>query len=107
MSAKISVFIKDPGKNARHVNISATLKNLQNIVGGYVWADYLSLDARILSCKDAAITGQPYNCKICGVRFYGTLIFIGITKMGQEFCDYPIKDTKTMRQLFPQLYMEN
>ena len=33
---KISVLIKEPGKQPRHVNIENSLKNLQKTVGGYI-----------------------------------------------------------------------
>ena len=33
---KISVLIKDPGKNPRHVNISDSLGNLQKTVDGFI-----------------------------------------------------------------------
>lgn len=47
MSKKISVIIKEPGKNPRHVNISDSHKNLENTVGGTV--------AEIVLCTDLVV----------------------------------------------------
>lgn len=92
MSAKIEVFIKEPGKNARHVHISPTLKNLQNTVGEYIETFTIASNMTIICNEEGKLLGLPYNCKICGERFCGTLIFIGVNEEG-EFCDVPV-DTK-------------
>ena len=45
---KISVLIKGPGKNPRHVWISNTLENLQKTVGGYIESVTLATDMCII-----------------------------------------------------------
>ena len=56
---KISVLIKDPGKNPRHVHIENSLKNLQNTVGGYIETVTLSDDAVIICNEEGRLQGLP------------------------------------------------
>lgn len=86
---KIRVVIKRPDEKYGHVtNISNTLKNLQNTVNGYIETVTLADDCVIICNEEGAINGMPFNCKLCGVRFYGTLIFCGIE--GDDFGDLPL-----------------
>lgn len=85
--SKISVLIKEPGKPARHVNISNSLKNLQKTVGGYIETVTLSTDLVIICNEEGRIMGLPHNCHICGVDFVGTIIVCGVK--GEEFADMP------------------
>lgn len=55
---KISVLIKDPGKNPRHVYIENSLKNLQATVGGYIETVTLATDAVII-CNEEALFWRP------------------------------------------------
>lgn len=100
MSRKISVLIKEPGKNPRHVWISNTLENLQKTVGGYIETVTLCTDLVIICDEEGRLKDKPYNCRICGVDFVGTIIFAGI--VGDEFSDIPA-DYKTMKTFFPLL----
>ena len=71
MSKKISVIIKEPGKNPRHVNISDSHKNLENTVGGTV--------AEIILCTDLVVLfrqeqeGLPRCCNIAGKNLLARL----------------------------------
>lgn len=82
---KIFVWIKEPGMKARHVWISNSLKNLQRTVGGYIEAYPLTNDEVVIcneeGCPD--LLNLPYNCTMFGNRFYGTIIFAGVS--GEEF----------------------
>lgn len=85
---KIGVLIKDPGKKPRHVNISDSLANLQNIVGGYIETVTLASDLVVICNDEGRINGMDYNCKVGGVDFFGTIIMCGVD--GEEFVDLPI-----------------
>ena len=86
-SMKISVLIKEPGKNPRHVNIENSLKNLQKTVGGYIEAVTLAEDCAVICNEEGRLMGLPYCCEICGVSFVGTVVIVGVS--GEEFCDLP------------------
>lgn len=105
MSKKISVIIKEPGKNPRHVNISDSHKNLENTVGGTV--------AEIILCTDLVVLfrqeqeGLPRCCNIAGKELAGTIVFCGIGHPDEdapdELIDIP-QDFKTFKTLFPGLW---
>ena len=98
---KISVLIKDPGKNPRHVHIENSLKNLQNTVGGYIETVTLSDDAVIICNEEGRLRGLPYCCTICGVNFVGTVVIAGVA--GEEFADLP-GDFKNWEKMFRSLW---
>lgn len=98
---KVSVIIKEPGKDPRHVNISDTLENLQRTVGGYIETVTLWQDGCIICNEEGRIQGLPYCCEVCGVDFVGTIILIGVN--GEEFCDWPMSFDDTKRML-PELW---
>lgn len=105
MSKKISVIIKEPGKNPRHVNISDSHKNLEKTVGGTV--------AEIILCTDLVVLfrqeqeGLPRCCNIAGKELAGTVVFCGIGHPDEdapdELIDIP-QDFKTFKTLFPRLW---
>lgn len=95
MEGKIRAVIKRPDEKFGHMtNISCTLKNLQNIVGGYIETVTVSDDFVIICNEEGVIRDLPFNCSICGHQFFGDLIFIGVD--GEDFADIPIsfKDYK-------------
>lgn len=77
MSRKVSVIIKRPGEKPYKTNISDSLKNLQNTVGGYIETVTLFEDMTFIVNKEGRLLGLPYNCTVCGVELYGTVIVIG------------------------------
>ena len=100
---KISVIIKRPGKKPCRTYISDTLENLQNTVGGYIEKVTLTLDSCIIGNEEGLLIGLPYNCDICGVHFFGTIIFIGVD--GDKFTDYPAS-WSTFRRMHSNLFEE-
>ena len=98
---KISVLIKDPGKNPRHVHIENSLKNLQTTVGGYIETVTLADDAVIICNEEGRLQGLPYCCTICGVDLVGTVVIAGVA--GEEFADLP-GDFKSWKKMFRSLW---
>ena len=99
---KISVLIKDPGKNPRHVHIENSLKNLQNTVGGYIETVTFAEDAVIICNEEGRLQGLPYCCTICGGDFVGTVVIAGVA--GEEFADLP-GDFKNWKKMFRSLWL--
>ena len=108
MYRSISVFIKEPGKNPRHVHISASNHNLQKIVGGQITALALSSDMGILYNKEQKAMQPCFS--MFGKDFNGTIIFCGLSSLpGQsvsEWIDVPI-NFKRFKALFPTLWEQN
>lgn len=98
---KIGVFIKEPGKVPRHVNISPTLENLQKTVGGYIETVTLSTDLVVICDEEGRIKGKPYCCEVVGVDFVGTVVFVGAD--GDEFADVPCTFSD-FKRMFPRLW---
>lgn len=86
---EIKVVIKKPGEPFVSAQISNTLESLQVAVGGYIEAVTLSRDVVIICNEEGRIKGLPFNCKVAGADFVGTIIFAGIE--GDEFADLPVK----------------
>lgn len=101
MANKISVFIKEPGKVPRHVNISATLENLQKVVGGYIETVTLADDFVVICNEEGRLLGLEPCCEVCGINFVGPVIFAG--RYGDDFCDVPIGFDELRRE-FPDLW---
>lgn len=98
---KISVLIKDPCEQPRHVHIENSLKNLQATVGGYIEAVTLTSDVVIICNKEGRLLALPYCCTICGVEFFGPIVIAGVT--GEEFGDLP-GNWQKWKRLLPNLW---
>lgn len=101
MKRKISVIIKEPDKNPRHVYISNTLENLQKTVGGYIETVTLCSDLVVICNEEGKIKKLPYCCTIAHQDFVGPVIICGIS--GESFSDIPC-EYKTMKKIFSQLW---
>lgn len=85
---KIKAIIKSPDEKVGHMTwISVSLKNLQNIVGGYIEAVGFG-DMIILCDEEGRLKNKPYNCQIGRTSFVGTIVAVGFD--GEEFADVPI-----------------
>lgn len=91
---KVRVIIKRPDEEFGHVtNISPSLKNLQNTVGGYIECVTLGLydwgNIHIICNEEGRLDGLEYNCEVCGIDFVGTIIVAAANGEG-ELIDLPI-----------------
>ena len=88
---KIRAIVKRPDEDIGHVtSISNTLKNLQNIVGGYIETVTIIAEEPkvvIICNEEGRILNMPYNCTINGIDFCGDIIAVGVD--GDEFADLP------------------
>jgi len=101
MSKFISVLVKRPGQNPRHVNVSDKIESLQKNVGGYVEMVPVTRDMVILCDEEGRLKDKPYNCTIGGIDFVGDIIMCGRDADG--FADLPV-EWKDLKKLFPQLW---
>lgn len=106
MIKKINVFIKEPGQKPKHVWISNSDENIQKWLGGKPKFYGLSTDVDIVCNEDMVFSNLHFNCTICGVQFFGTIIFAG-TGSGDQIESLPEEiDIKFMKQMFPNLWKE-
>ncbi len=97
----IRVLIKEPGKAAELRTIENTLESLQKIVGGKIETVTMFTDLVVICNEEGRIKEMPFNCKLLGVDFVGTIILAGVD--GEEFGDSP-EDEKAWRRFFPRLF---
>ena len=103
MSEKIHAITKRPGGLPRSVWVSNSLKNLQAQVDGYIETVTVFEDMTIICNEEGRLLGLPYNCTVCGVPFYGDIIFAGVS--GDVFADLPISYQK-FKEVFSNLWKE-
>ena len=94
MAYKIRAIIKRPDEPFGHMtNISNTLANLQNTVGGYIETITIR-DGLVIVCnEEGKLKGLAPNFRIPGDEIVGTVIICGEKpgEDGDEFCDIPIE----------------
>lgn len=87
MEKKISVLIKEPGKDAYRTEIDNTLESLQREVGGYIEAVTIA-DGLVLICdEEGKLKNKPANFAFCGEVFVGTVLLVGTD--GEDFASLP------------------
>ena len=82
-----------PGQRAEDIEVENSLEALQEVVGGYL--EPIQLPASnmvILRDEEGLMKQKDYNCRIMGIDFVGTILFVG-TK-GEEFTDVPTTAAK-------------
>ena len=81
---QILVLIKEPGK-APYVEplFDNSLEAFQKAVGGRIETVTITENATIVCNEEGRLIGLPFNAKIAGVDFYGTILVVGVN--GDEF----------------------
>ena len=96
MGEKIRAIVKRPDEEIGHVtNVSTTLSNLQNIVGGNIEPVSIRPGVLVICNEAGRINGMDLNCivkvdTLFGpgmIDFYGEIIVVGTDRT--EFCDLP------------------
>lgn len=101
----MTVLIKEPGELPRLTTIKNELKNVQDLVGGYIEVVTWCSDGLVFICnEEGKRLGFPVNFKVTKgneVIDYvtGTAIFCGTD--GEEFCDITRSDR--LLDLFAEL----
>lgn len=100
--SEIRVIIKKPGEAAFETLVENELRPLQEWVGGYIETYALSYNPAVLVIcnEEGKIMGLPYNCKLAGEHFAGTILICGVD--GEEFADCPVR-LKTAAAFWPEL----
>lgn len=94
--SKIKV-IMCPADRAPYVtNIENTLRNMQNIVGGYIEARAISTDVVAVFNEEGRIRGLPENMSFCFPGHCGDIFMCGVD--GDEFADIPESARKFLLQ---------
>ena len=84
---EIKVFVKAPGERPALRTVENTLEALQGIVGGRICTVTLSDNLAAVANDDGIQLDLPYNCKMLGVIFRGTIVLVGVS--GDRFTDCP------------------
>lgn len=97
----IRVIIKKPQEDAYMTVIKNDLEEFQKRVGGFIETVTICEDLVIICNEEGRIKNLQENCKVIGIDFVGTIIFVGVN--GDEFANIPCSYSK-FRDLFPNLW---
>lgn len=103
--SEIRVIIKKPGEAAFETMVANELRPLQEWVGGYIETYALSYNPAVLVIcnEEGKIMGLPYNCKLAGEHFAGTILLVGVGgDENTEFADCPVR-LRTATAFWPEL----
>lgn len=91
------ILRKEPGKEVEMTTINNDLKSLQEAVGGRIETVTVAEDLAVICNEEGLIKNLPYNCKILGADFYGTILFAGVD--GDEFTDLKATVMNVVRRI--------
>jgi len=80
-------IIKEPYSIGHVVEVKNEIEELQRIVGGYIETVPLFPNLSVICDEDGQLKRREYNCNLCGYRFVGTILIVGVD--GDEFTDVP------------------
>lgn len=101
MEKKISVLIKEPGKDAYRKEIDNTLESLQREVGGYIEAMTIADDLVLICDEEGKLKNKPANFAFYGDVFIGTVILAGADE--DDFKSLPECTEELIELTSPQL----
>ena len=91
--AKIKAIVKRPDEKYGHVtHISATLENLQKLVGGYIETITIAAGVVIICNEEGKLLNLPRNLRLYGDTVYADTLRGDIVVIGAEDDDF--KDLK-------------
>ena len=95
----ILVVIKEPGK-APYVEpcFPNTLESFQKAVGGYIETLTVCEDLVLIVNEEGLLRGMPFNCKVCGQPFVGTVVAVATER--DEFASIPERFIPMVLRLF-------
>ena len=95
---QILVVIKRPGALPEvEPMFPNELEAFQKAVGGYIETVTLATDLTLICNEEGRLLNLPYNVKICGIDFYGTVIAAGVK--GDEFASLRAASVPFIRSL--------
>lgn len=81
---QILVVIKEPGQAPKVEPLfDNTLEAFQEAVDGYIEAVTIAEDVVIICNEEGRLRGLPFNTRVHGISFVGTVIVAGVK--GEEF----------------------
>ena len=90
MSGKIKGLIVHPGMAPKRITIDNTLKAMQHEVGGYLEPiPCISTNIQALCDSDGRYKRLEPNFMIADVPIVGTVLFVGLNELGDNFGDLP------------------
>lgn len=104
MDLIVKVIIKKPeSEHAIITSLSNSDYMIAKALGGQIKTTMLYPDIAILSDADAKKKKLPYNCKIWGDKYYGTIFLVG--KIDKFYSDFPMS-LEEAKRIFPDLWQK-
>lgn len=101
MADKIKSYCKRPGQVPETVVVTLSIAGIGEYVELHIGQQDINQDSAVLHTKNGFLRGLPYNCEICGVKFYGNILFVGIK--GKSFADMSINYAE-FKKMCPSLW---
>lgn len=101
MEKKISILIKEPGKDAYRKEIDNTLESLQREVGGYIETVTFEENLVLICDGEGRLKNKPANFTFIGNVFVGTVLLAGAD--GADFASLPECTEELIETISPQL----
>ena len=99
---KILVVIKRPGEEAYvEPTFPNTLEAFQREVGGYIETCRMAEDLVLVVNEEGLLDGLPYNCKVCGQPFVGTVVAVSTDQ--DEFASIPARFVPMVLKMFEEI----
>ena len=98
---KILGVIKRPGEMAYvEQAFPNTLEAFQNEVGGYIETCRVAEDLVLVVNEEGLLDGLPYNCKVCGQPFVGTIVAVATDQ--DEFASISARFVPMVLKMFEE-----
>lgn len=101
MEKKISILVKEPGKDAYRKEIDNTLESLQREVGGYIETVTFAEDLVLICDEEGRFKNKPENFAFIGNVFVGTVLLAGAD--GEDFASLSERAEELIETISPQL----
>lgn len=101
MEKKISILVKEPGKDAYRKEIDNTLESLQREVDGYIETVTFEENLVLICDEEGRFKNKPANFVFIGNVFVGTVLLAGTD--GEDFASLPECTEELIETISPQL----
>ena len=105
MEERISVIVKQPGRDPERVELDNTLEALQKAVGGFIETVTINDKVVVICDEEGRLKDLEPNCNVFGHSFAGPIIFAGVG--GEEFASLPsVISSKVLEEFVIRPYAE-
>lgn len=91
----MNIIVKEPGKQAYHKSIEGTLKEMQEIVGGYIETVRVGKLLLMVCNEEGKLRGLPHNFALGNDIICGTVFFCSMS--GEDMIGLSLEHARAVR----------